>query len=294
MTDYNIGLKIDVDTDHGTRDGVPDLMRLLDRHQVRATFLLALGPDNTGRALRRIFRPGFLSKVKRTSVISTYGLKTLGNGVLWPGPHIGKKHAALMRSIKNAGHEVGIHCYDHILWQDKLHTMSPQQVSQQVEKAVDVYSQIFGEMPRTMGSAGWQASAASLKACDDVGTLLYASDTRGTSAFYPSVNSQTFRTMQLPSTMPTLDEVLGIKPFDELQPHWDAYLANPLRIFTLHAELEGGPYQEWFGTLLGRWKSMGFHPCECAQLIPPTAPVNVMNPFGTIPGRSGTLAVQMT
>ena len=44
----------------------------------------------TGRALRRVFRPGFLSKVKRTSVISHYGIKTLMYGTLLPGPHIGR------------------------------------------------------------------------------------------------------------------------------------------------------------------------------------------------------------
>src|SRR5256885_15652285 len=55
---------------------------------IKATFLFALGPDNTGRAIRRIFRPGFFGKVSRTSVVSTYGWRTLINGVLWPGPDI--------------------------------------------------------------------------------------------------------------------------------------------------------------------------------------------------------------
>ena len=77
-----IALKIDVDTYRGTREGVPALLRTLDRHQTRATFLFSLGPDHTGRALRRAFRPGFLKKVQRTSVIEHYGLKTLLYGVL--------------------------------------------------------------------------------------------------------------------------------------------------------------------------------------------------------------------
>ena len=54
-----ITLKVDVDTLRGTREGVPALQKLLDRHQARATFLFSLGPDNTGRALRRVFRPAF-------------------------------------------------------------------------------------------------------------------------------------------------------------------------------------------------------------------------------------------
>ena len=41
-------------------EGVPNLARLLDKYGARATFLFSLGPDPTGWALRRVFRPGFL------------------------------------------------------------------------------------------------------------------------------------------------------------------------------------------------------------------------------------------
>ena len=124
MSGQLLAIKVDVDTERGTRIGVPALVALLQELGVRATFLFSLGPDNTGRAIRRIFRRGFFGKVARTSVVSTYGLRTLLNGVLWPGPHIGRRHAGLMRSVRDAGHEVGIHCYDHVRWQDGLATMS--------------------------------------------------------------------------------------------------------------------------------------------------------------------------
>jgi undecaprenyl phosphate-alpha-L-ara4FN deformylase len=52
-------LKIDVDTFRGTREGVPNLVRMLQRHQAHATFLFALGPDHTGRAMKRALRPGW-------------------------------------------------------------------------------------------------------------------------------------------------------------------------------------------------------------------------------------------
>lgn len=291
MSNY-IGLKIDVDTERGTRDGVPNLMRILDKYNICGTFLFALGPDNTGRALKRIFRPGFLSKVRRTKVASTYGLRTLGNGVLWPGPRIGKRHKSLIKSVYEAGHEVGIHCYDHIAWQDNLHKMNYEQIKKHVQRSVDIFHDIFGFMPQTMGAAGWQANADSLKAYDEVGTLTYASDTRGKKAFYPKVNGTTFKTLQLPTTMPTLDEVLGLRPFEQLHEHWDANLKEDLRIFTLHAEMEGGPYQKWFSELLQRWQGKGFQPTTCNKLILPDAPALPLDIKGTTPGRSGILAAQ--
>ncbi|MHB8494509.1 MAG: 4-deoxy-4-formamido-L-arabinose-phosphoundecaprenol deformylase, partial [Casimicrobiaceae bacterium] len=54
-----LGLKVDVDTLRGTREGVPRLVEILARHGVAATFLFSLGPDHTGRAIKRIFRAGF-------------------------------------------------------------------------------------------------------------------------------------------------------------------------------------------------------------------------------------------
>ncbi|RBH51375.1 4-deoxy-4-formamido-L-arabinose-phosphoundecaprenol deformylase, partial [Pseudomonas sp. MWU13-2860] len=72
-----LALKIDVDTWRGTRDGVPRLMHMLQQHHAKATFLFSLGPDHTGRAIKRVFRPGFLSKVSRTSVVEHYGIRTL-------------------------------------------------------------------------------------------------------------------------------------------------------------------------------------------------------------------------
>src|SRR3954470_17757959 len=103
-----IALKVDVDTYRGTREGVPRLMELFKKHGAGATFLFSLGPDHTGRAMKRVFKKNFLSKVRRTSVVKHYGIKTLLYGTLLPGPDIGRKGAEIFRSVKAAGFEVGI------------------------------------------------------------------------------------------------------------------------------------------------------------------------------------------
>ena len=99
----HIGLKVDVDTLRGTREGVPRLAALLQKHRLAATFYFSVGPDHTGRALRRVFRKGFAQKVARTSVLKHYGLKTLMYGVLLPGPDIGRAAGDDMRRVHDAG-----------------------------------------------------------------------------------------------------------------------------------------------------------------------------------------------
>ena len=91
----------------GTREGVPTLVELLRKHGVTATFLFSLGPDHTGRAIKRVFRPGFVGKVRRTSVVKHYGVKTLLYGTLLPGPDIGRRAADVMRGVRDAGHRDG-------------------------------------------------------------------------------------------------------------------------------------------------------------------------------------------
>ena len=62
------------------------LTALFKKLGVDATFYFSVGPDHTGRAMRRVFRKGFAQKVARTSVLKHYGLKTLLYGVLLTRP----------------------------------------------------------------------------------------------------------------------------------------------------------------------------------------------------------------
>src|SRR5829696_6893258 len=174
-----LALKVDVDTDRGTRAGVPNLVADCAEFEVPACFLFSLGPDQTGRAITRVFRPGFFKKVSRTGVVKMYGVRTLLNGTLLPAPHIGRRNAEVMRAVRKAGFEVGIHCYNHYRWQDHLHEMSLDEVSGEFGAASAEFRRIFDGEAHAAGAAGWQSNAHSRAVYDRAG-LLYASDTRGT------------------------------------------------------------------------------------------------------------------
>src|SRR4051812_33921774 len=164
-----LALKVDVDTLRGTREGVPRLTRLLQQHGAQATFLFSVGPDHTGRALRRVFHPGFLRKVSRTSVLEHYGLKTLLYGTLLPGPHIGRSCAVEMRAVSGAGFEVGLHTYDHIKWQDFVVARDRRWTHREMRAGVDAFSDIFGVQPRIHGAAGWQMNRFAFELEDSLG-----------------------------------------------------------------------------------------------------------------------------
>jgi undecaprenyl phosphate-alpha-L-ara4FN deformylase len=297
-----LSLKIDVDTERGTKIGVPNLLKLFKELNIPATFLFSLGPDNTGRALKRIFRPGFLKKVARSNVVSMYGFKTLLNGVLWPGPHIAKRHANIMRMVRDEGHEVGIHCYDHIRWQDGVSSMSLEEVMKEFQKACDSFFEVFETQPFTAGAAGWQANEKSLEAYDKT-NLLYGSDARGITPFFPRVGNQVFKTLQIPTTLPTLDELLGRPEYPESK-IIDHYLKllnsnhpNKINIFTMHAEIEGMAKLSWFREFLLTLQSRQIQFKKMDEIAkdilnhPENIPVCDFIQ-GSVDGRSGVLATQ--
>ncbi len=299
MPETRLAIKVDVDTDRGTRVGVPRLLDILDEFGVKATFLFSLGPDNTGRAIRRIFRPGFFGKVARTNVVAIYGLRTLLNGVLWPGPHVGRRNQDVMRAARGRGHEVGIHCYDHIRWQDGLAHMSRAEVYAEFDKARREFERVFGEPAQTAGAAGWQANALSLAAYDAAG-LLYASDARGMDAFFPLIDGVVFRTLQIPTTLPTLDELLGRPehPEERLVEQYLSWLRpGDLNVLTAHAEIEGMLKVDLFRALLAGAQKMNVSFVRLDDLAREYLRQRERIPVceliqGEVDGRSGTLAVQ--
>ncbi|MDD5261209.1 MAG: polysaccharide deacetylase family protein [Methylacidiphilales bacterium] len=291
-----LAIKIDVDTDRGTREGVLPLVELCRLHGVPATFFFSLGPDNTGKAIRRIFRPGFFSKVMRTRVASNYGWRTMLNGTLLPAPHIGRRNEDVMKEVRNRGFEVGIHCYDHFTWQDYVSVMPLAEIRRQFQAAQEEFVRIFGVQARSAAAPGWQCSPGSLAVYDEAG-LLYASDARGRQPFLPSMQGQTFRTLQIPTTLPTLDELLGRPEFppERIVPHYLKLLkAGGDSVLTIHAELEGLAYLELFGELLKGAAGQGieFYSLEEAARVlhRDSLPVSEIK-MGRVDGRSGTLAV---
>ena len=310
MTDNcALALKIDVDTLKGYREGLPRLLDMLKRRGIRASIFFSMGPDNSGKAVRRIFRRGFLSKMLRTRAPSTYGLKTLLYGTLLPAPMIVESDPGLLRRAVDEGHDCGVHAWDHVFWQDRLPSLSREAVREQFARSMELFERVSGTAPACCAAPGWQTTPDALAVQDELG-FAYCSDVRGTGpslprVFLPRMGGTTFRTPQIPSTLPTLDELWGTDGLDAdtVNDRYLDLLEPGVNVHTIHTEMEGGAMCGVFEALLDACLEgeMAFVTLRevlveaeaAATADGGAAPLPVSEVvMREIPGRAGTVAVQ--
>ncbi|HJV36050.1 4-deoxy-4-formamido-L-arabinose-phosphoundecaprenol deformylase [Geomonas sp.] len=293
---YTVALKVDVDTYAGTRDGVPRLIEIMEKAGIHATFYFSMGPDNSGKAIRRIFtRKGFLQKMLRTGAPSAYGIKTMLYGTLLPAPQIAASFPEILKRTRTAGHETGVHCWDHVYWHDYLPRLSDAKVASQLDQGAQLFQEIMGTRPATTAAPGWTVSAASLK-LQDAMQLDYCSDSRGYAPFYPVFDGKRYATLQIPSTWPTMDEILGSDGVtaQNINDFYLSQLKEGLNVHTIHAEMEGGVMSDSFADLIERLKKKGVRFItlgEAAAEYRKDAPEAGMA-MGELPGRAGLVAIQ--
>ena len=235
-----LALRVDVDTFRGTRDGVPRLLDVLARYGVRATFFFSVGPDNMGRHLWRLVRPTFFAKMLRSRAASLYGWDVLLAGTLWPGRKIGAALGDVIRATAAAGHEVGLHAWDHHRWQRSAPRMSVAELKTELGRGMTVLGDLLGRSPDCSAAAGWVCNERVLEAKETFG-FRYNSDCRGRNVFVPAFDGRRFAP-QIPTTLPTYDEVIGRDGVTD--DNYNARLldrvsAAGLNVLTIHAEVEG-------------------------------------------------------
>ncbi len=252
-------LKVDVDTRVGLREGVPRLLDLMAELGLKASFFISMGPDHSGRALKRLFRPGFLKKQLKSGAAGAYGPVTMMYGLLLPGPIIARSAPGIINRCLAAGHEAGLHGWDHVFWHDRLRGLAPERVRMELGQAFNLFYEITGFTPASFAAPGWQITDQALLALEELG-ISHVSCTRGRSPFRPLVKGRALRLIELPTTLPSLDEVLALPGLDQGRAAGHlAGLVEPgrLNVFTLHAEVEGRAFLPVFREFCQRLQGQG-------------------------------------
>jgi len=292
-----LGLRVDVDTTVGIKKGMPRLLELFESMGIRSTFFIPFGPDHAGYAMRRVFRKDFLSKTFRINPLKIYGFRTLVSGILLPGREIGSGFGDTITTALDKSFEIGLHGWDHFSWQNRIGEMTAEDVSVDLDAATSMFHRVTGVKPHASAAPGWMATENSLDAQEKY-NLLYASDLRGWSPFFPVTDSKVLKTLQVPVTLPTLDECLGVncattKQYNELILSY--FETNQVHVHTVHAELEGGKFLEDFRSLLNELQKKEVRIMPLGRIAGSVNPDKI--PLCRIeqrvlPGRSGRITFQ--
>jgi hypothetical protein len=173
--------------------------------------------------------------------------------------------------------------------------MPKKTAAMELGRAFSLYEDILGHRAKTSAAPGWTVTANSLE-IQDAFRLSYCSDSRGLAPFYPVMNGRRFATLQIPTTWPTMDEILGENGItaENANDHYLTMVKPGLNVHTIHAELEGKAMAPVFTELLKRLhdrEARFITLAEAAADYVESAPDHVLY-MGEIDGRAGKVAIQ--
>ncbi|MCP3662102.1 MAG: polysaccharide deacetylase family protein [Gammaproteobacteria bacterium] len=233
-----VALRVEVKTLQGAVDGLPALLHLLDEYKLRASFLFSLGPDYSPYLLNNQMPDWLLSRL--------------------PATLIGQKARDNLKATADAGHEVGIGAWSPRLWQRSAAKATEVWTRRHLSDSIDAFHEVFGKKPQLHGASGWQLNPNLLQLEEQLG-FRYASDTRGRYVYYPTLQDVRTRCPQIPTTLPTLNELLSKRGVDLENVH--QYIFSECQrilphgeVFSLSAESEGMKQLVVLERLLVMWK----------------------------------------
>jgi peptidoglycan/xylan/chitin deacetylase (PgdA/CDA1 family) len=242
-----IALRIEVTSWRGLREGVPNLMRLFSQYQVPATFFFPFGHDLAGR-----------DPLRAWSQRRQAGLRALAYGVLMPAPAFDEESRRMADLAKRNGHEIGVIGYSPGRWARHLAHAGSDWVAAQLELLrLACEQQPFDTSP-PLAVMDWQTHPDLVAACR-AQAFRYTSMCRGKLPFLPVLQGRRSGVPEIPTTLPTLPEILrqpGVDP-DNVHEYLYAesrHLQPAGHVYTLSADREGIEALALMEKLLIMWK----------------------------------------
>jgi hypothetical protein len=185
----------------------------------------------------------------RTNAAALYGWRTALYGTLLPAPMIALSFPEIVDEIITAGHEVQFHAWDHRRWQDELSNKSEKWISDWFTKGIAGFEKLIGYKPTAFGAPSWLIDDRVLSIIKEY-KFEYVSCTRAKNPFIHEISEA----LEIPSDLPCFEEIDAQKGVAIIADHLKD---GQTHVLPVHAEVEGGIYQNQFKELLEKALSMG-------------------------------------
>jgi peptidoglycan/xylan/chitin deacetylase (PgdA/CDA1 family) len=265
-----VALKIDVLSLPGARRGLPAVLRLLDTYQVRASFAIATGTEGGGWL-----------------------------GMLGAGTTIERQATAQLRAALAAGHEVGFAAHQPCRWIRRAAHAGAGWTRKSFNCGVARLSELLGQPPAFGAAPGWQLNPTLLQ-LEQAQQWRWCSDTRGRYPYLPLLQGVRCDCVQIPTTLPTVDEALasGAATAETVHEYLYAesrHLRPSGHVFSADAERAGLDWLPVLEKLIVMWRGQdgALRPLGklYTELDPGQLAVHQIG-WGEVPGRRGHVAMQ--
>ncbi|MGZ4906129.1 MAG: polysaccharide deacetylase family protein [Halobacteriota archaeon] len=257
MPKNQIAVRIDVDS---TRDVayLPQLLDLLERLNIQATFFVATGPDKVALNIfkylthPRLYLRFLKSRPLRYGLYSFKGLVRTSN--------VEDAYPLILRSVSRK-HEVGLHGYDHYAWMNTLQDRDDETIGRWINRGAAALEAITNVCVKSFASPGFTVTDGLLRVIDSF-CFDYSSDFKSGSPmppFYPDIDGKTSRVLQVPVSMSSIGELLnqGIKKEDilpKIRVSIDMWHRRGLPfVLYIHPSYEVGYEARLFSAVLEEW-----------------------------------------
>ena len=144
-------LRIDLESDKGIKEGVPKLLDLLKKYNIKASFYLSMGGESN---IFEILKYRNKLKTSGERKIKIWNLKDKLRMVFFPGDFVKLNLKILRRSLEE-GHELGLHGWKHREWTRGLEIIN---IENTIKKSINKYIQLFGKKPTSFASPGFNVN----------------------------------------------------------------------------------------------------------------------------------------
>jgi len=162
-------LRIDLESQKGIKEGVPELLDLLKKYNLKASFYLVMGGEaNTLDYLK------YRRKLNNERKIKIWSLREKFRMVFFPKDFV-IKNIKILKRILEEGHELGLHGWKHRAWTRGLEKIN---IKRHIIKSKRRYMNLFGENPKSFSSPGFRVNNRVLNLLEKEG-ISFISDFEG-------------------------------------------------------------------------------------------------------------------
>jgi peptidoglycan/xylan/chitin deacetylase (PgdA/CDA1 family) len=175
-------LRVDLESNKGIRKGLPRLLDLLKKYNLKASFYLVMGGESSLKEI--INHRGKLKSAGERS-LKIWSTKEKIRMVLFPKDFV-KDNINILRRILEEGHELGLHGWKHRAWTRGLDRIN---IREHVIKAKKKYLKIFDKLPISFCSPGFNSNPKVIKILEEEGIRFISDFSGDTPQYYGKIKN---------------------------------------------------------------------------------------------------------